>query len=113
MYNRFPRKAVTRAFEADDDDDDDDDHDDDGNDDVNDDDYEKRMEASKADENEADGETVERILENLLKIREKCHLRAKENIIAAQQKQKKQYDQKHNSLKVRQTSSIMIQTKVD
>ena len=36
----------------------------------------------------------------LLAIGENCHLKAKANIDAAQEKQKKQYDSKHNALKV-------------
>ena len=49
---------------------------------------------------EEDAEDLDAVLERLLEIREKCHLKAKENICAAQQKQKRQYDNKHNSLKV-------------
>ena len=48
---------------------------------------------------EEDGDTEE-ILARMLEIRERCHSKAKENIAAAQDKQKKQYDAKHNSLKV-------------
>ena len=76
MYNRNPRKAVN--FE---------------------------VERGEGDEDgdvmieEEDGDTEE-ILAKMLEIREWCHSKAKENIAAAQDKHKKQYDAKHNSLKV-------------
>ena len=40
------------------------------------------------------------ILQQLLEIRERCHSKAKENIASAQERQKKQYDAKHDTLKV-------------
>lgn len=49
---------------------------------------------------EEDSEDTEAVIEKLLAIRENCHLKAKANIDAAQEKQKKQYDSKHNALKV-------------
>ena len=49
---------------------------------------------------EEDAEDLDAMLERLLEILEKFHLKAKENICAAQQKHKRQYDNKHNSLKV-------------
>ena len=40
------------------------------------------------------------MIQKLLDIREQCHLKAKENIGNAQEKQKQHYDSKHNALKV-------------
>ena len=56
--------------------------------------------ASGDEDSEEDAEDAEAVMQKLLDIREKCHLKAKENIGAAQQKQKQQYDKKHNALKV-------------
>ncbi len=85
MFNRHPRKAV--CFEMDQRD-------------------SEQCQASFRDEedvNEAsngeeDFENVDQILERLMEIRERCHLNTKENIAAAQQKQKQQHDNKHNCI---------------
>ena len=47
-----------------------------------------------------DAEDIDVVIQKLLDIRERCHLKAKENIGNAQEKQKQQYDNKHNTLKV-------------
>ena len=52
------------------------------------------------DESEEDAEDVDAMIQKLLGIQEQCHLKAKENIGNAQEKQKRQYDSKHNALKV-------------
>ncbi len=79
MYNRCLRKAVAHVLERID---------------------EGEEEEEEEDKEEEDAEDIDAVLGKLLEIREKCHLKAKENICAAQQKQKRQYDKKHNSLKV-------------
>ena len=80
MYNRQPRKAISLAI----------DEQDNGGD-----------KESDGDESEEEcPEDIDAVIENLLTIRERCHLKAKENIDAAQDKQKRQYDSKHNALKV-------------
>ena len=88
MFNRHPRKAVTFDMDQRD-----------GADAI-----EDRGDADQLSgeetENEEDGEDMDGILRRLMEIRDRCHLNAKENIAAAQQKQKQQYDKKHNSLKV-------------
>ena len=80
MFNRQPRKAITLAIREER--------------------NEELLENSDESEEE-DAEDAEAVMQKLLTIREKCHLKAKENIDAAQQKQKRQYDKKHNALKVR------------
>ncbi len=82
MYNRYPRKAVTHALER-----------------IDEGEAEEEEE-DEEEEEEENAEDIDAVLGRLLEIREKCHLKAKENICAAQQKQKRQYDKKHNSLKV-------------
>lgn len=76
MYNRNPRKAVSFEMQQ--------------SDDVED---EDKM--SEDEDVDTDG-----ILQQLLEIRERCHSKAKENIASAQERQKKQYDAKHDALKV-------------
>lgn len=50
---------------------------------------------------EEDGDLdTDSILHRLMEIRERCHAKAKENITSAQEKQKKEYDAKHDTLKV-------------
>lgn len=73
MYNRQPRKAVSLTMT-------------------------EREDCEESEEE--DSEDTEAVIEKLLAIRENCHLKAKANIDAAQEKQKKQYDSKHNALKV-------------
>ena len=81
VYNRQPRKAITLAIREE--------HSRDS------------LEMASGDEDsEEDAEDAEAVMQKLIDIREKCHLKAKENIGAAQQKQKQQYDKKHNALKV-------------
>ena len=77
MYNRNPRKAVSFEMEQED-----------------------GAEGDDMMSEEEDVRDTDYILQRLLEIRECCHGKAKENIAAAQEKQKKQYDAKHNSLKV-------------
>ena len=77
MFNRQPRKAITLAVEE-----------------------EHNGEFLEMARDESEEEDAEAVMQKLLNIREKCHLKAKENIDAAQQKQKRQYDKKHNALKV-------------
>lgn len=76
MYNRYPRKAVT--FEMD----------------------KKIMNDGEISEDEEDG-NIDDIMDRMLELRKCCHGKAKENITTTQIKQKKQYDKKHNSFKVR------------
>ncbi|XP_064406458.1 uncharacterized protein LOC135351399 [Halichondria panicea] len=97
MFNRHPRKAVTFDMDQRD-----------GADAI-----EDRGDADQLSgeetENEEDGEDMDGILRRLMEIRDRCHLNAKENIAAAQQKQKQQYDNKHNSLKSYPVgSSVML-----
>ena len=81
MYNHQPRKAITLAIREE--------HSRDS------------LEMASGDEDsEEDAEDAEAVMQKFFDIREKCHLKAKENIGAAQQKQKQQYDKKHNALKV-------------
>ena len=80
MYNRHPRKAVSLAIDEQAD-----------NPDNNHEDEQSE---------EEDAEDINEVVEKLLTIRERCHLKAKTNISSAQQKQKHQYDKKHNALKV-------------
>ncbi len=47
-----------------------------------------------------EAENIDAIISNLVKVRDFCHSKAKDNISVAQEKQKKQYDAKHNSFKV-------------
>ena len=64
---------------------------------------EEKEKESKDDEEESEQEDagdLDVVLEKLLEICKACHLTTKTYIIAAQQKQKRQYDNKHNSLKV-------------
>ena len=88
MFNHHPRKAVTFDMDQRD-----------GADAI-----EDRGDADQLSgeetKNEEDGEDMDGILRKLMEIRDRCHLNSKENIAAAQQKQKQQYDNKHNSLKV-------------
>ena len=88
MYNRNPRKAVNFEME--------------------------RREDEEGDimSEEEDGDQDE-ILTRMLEIRERCHSKAKENIAAAQDKQKKQYDAKHNSLKVSLWWSVQHNNKLE
>ncbi len=51
-------------------------------------------------EDEEDG-NIDDIMDRMLELRKCCHGKAKENITTTQIKQKKQYDKKHNSFKVR------------
>ena len=76
MFNRQPRKAIREEHNRD------------------------SLEMASDDSEEEDTEDAEVVMQKLLDIREKSHLKAKENIDAAQQKQKRQYDKKHNALKV-------------
>ena len=80
MFNRQPRKAITLAI------------------------GEERsgefLEMASDESEEEDAEDAEAVMQKLLNIREKCHLKAKQNIDAAHQKQKRQYDKKHNALNV-------------
>ncbi len=85
MFNRHPRKAVTFDMDR--------------ADTTEDREHVDQLSGDET-ENEEDGEDMDEILRMLMEIRDRCHLNAKENIVAAQQKQKQQYDNKHNSLKV-------------
>ena len=58
------------------------------------------MASGVEDSEEEDAEDAEAVMQKLLDIQERCHLKAKENISAAQQKLKQQYDKKYNALKV-------------
>ena len=81
MYIRQPRKAITLAIRGE--------HSRDS------------LEMASGDKvSEEYAEDAEAVMQKLLDIREKCHLKAKENIGAAQQKQKQHYHKKHNALKV-------------
>ena len=82
MYNRQPRKAVSLAITEQEN-------------------ADKEEEVSDEGDSEDEGtENIDEVIQKLLEIRERCHLKAKENIATAQEKQKRQYDNKHNSLKV-------------
>ena len=78
MYNRNPRKAVSFEMQW-------------SNDVENED---------KMSEEEDRNVDTDCILQQLLEIRECCHSKAMENIANAQERQKKQYDAKHDALKV-------------
>ena len=54
-----------------------------------------QTESDEEEEGDIDG-----VLSKLLEIRDQCQDKAKKNISEAQEKQKKQYDSKHNTLKV-------------
>ena len=88
MFNRHPRKAVTFNMDQRD-----------GADAIEDRGDSDQLSGEET-ENEEDREDMDGILRRLIEIRDCCHLNAKEKIAAAQQKQKQQYDNKHNSLKV-------------
>ena len=51
---------------------------------------------------------IDGILSELLRIRDDCHEKAKKNISTAQQRQKKQYDSKHSTLKVLHTHAVIV-----
>ena len=87
MYNRHPRKAISLAIDE--------------RDDHADNDYE----AEQSEEEDTEDVHINEMVERLLAIRERCHLKAKTNISNAQQKQKHQYDKKHNALKVNFSSA--------
>ena len=72
MYNRQPRKAISLVIDEPDRDED------------------KENEEDEESEEE-DVEDIDAVFDKLLTIRKKCHLKAKENIGVAQQKQKRQY----------------------
>ena len=82
LYNRNPRKAV--SFEMD----------------------QKDKEANgetphpQTESDEEEEGNIDGVLSKLLEIRDQCQEKAKKNISEAQEKQKKQYDSKHNTLKV-------------
>ena len=78
MYNWQPRRAISLAMAEQD----------------------HRENDSDEESEEEDSEDTEAVIEKFLTIRERCHLQAKTNTDAAQEKQKKQYDSKHNALKV-------------
>lgn len=80
IYNRNPRKAVSFEMEQKDD-------------------GEVSHSEIASDEEEEEGD-IDGILSRLLEIRDHCQEKAKKNISKAQEKQKKQYDSKHNALKV-------------
>ena len=100
MYNRCPRKAVTHVMERNGEGEEVEEEEEDAEE-------EEEEKEEEEEEEEEDAEDLDAVLDKLLKIREKCHLKAKENICAAQQKQKRQYDKKHNALKVRWWLSCM------
>ena len=81
MFNHHPRKAISLAINEDDSEDED-----------------KQDEEIAGDGNSDEEETedINAVMEKLLDIRDTCHLKAKQNISAAQEKQKRQYDKKHN-----------------
>ena len=83
MFNRHPRKAISLAINEDDSDAED-----------------AKEIAGDGDSDEEETEDMDAVMEKLLDIRDRCHHKAKENIGAAQEKQKWQYDKKHNALKV-------------
>ena len=92
MFNRQPRKAITLAIEEE--------HNGDS----------VEIASDKKDSEEEDAEAV---MQKLLDIREKCHLKAKDNIGAAQQKQKRQYDKKHIALKVCYNMNVHVASNYD
>ena len=79
MFNHQPRKAITLAIREE--------H------------NGEFLEMASDESEERDAEDAEAVMQKLLNIREKCHLKAKENIDAAAHSKKK-YDKKHNALKV-------------
>ena len=78
MYNQQPRRAISLAMAEQD----------------------HRENDSDEESEEEDSEDTEAVIEKFLTIRERCHLQAKTNTDAVQEKQKQQYDSKHNALKV-------------
>ena len=95
MFNRQPRKAITLAI--------DEEHNGDS----------VEIASDKEDSEEEDAEDAEAVMQKLLDIREKCRLKAKDNIGAAQQKQKRQYDKKHNALKVCYNMNVHVASNYD
>ena len=69
MFNRQPRKAITLA--------------------IGEEHNGEFLEMASDESEEEDTEDVKAVMQKLLNIREKYHLKAKENMDAAQQKQKK------------------------
>lgn len=56
--------------------------------------------ARDGDSDEEETKDMDPVMEKILDIRDRCHHKAKQNIGAAQEKQKRRYDKKHNALKV-------------
>ena len=88
MYNRHPRKAITFEVEQ-------------KADEVKSEVEEEKTDTEEMSEQEDGDQDIDELLRRAIELRDKCHDKVKENIAAAQQKQKRQYDEKHNSLKVR------------